>query len=79
MEGLALLYVMYSTLLAPVDWRRFSIVFLVVFSPLILSGIVLDATGFVLLESLGEILSMSLILGFTHIRLKEYISVAAPE
>ena len=79
MEGVALLYVLYTTLKAPPDWQRFSIVFLLVFSPLILSGIVLDATGFVFLESLGEISSMSLILGFVHIRLKNYANVIASE
>lgn len=74
MEGTALLYVLYCTLKAQVEWQRFSIIFLIVFSPLILSGVVLDATGVRHIESLGEILSMSLILGFAHIRLKAYLT-----
>jgi len=72
MEGTALLYVLYQTLIAKREWQRFSSVFLVVFSPLILSGIVLDAIGAGYFESLGEIISMSLILGFVHFRLREY-------
>jgi predicted membrane channel-forming protein YqfA (hemolysin III family) len=72
MEGTALAYVFLCTLVAEPKWRKFSIVLFIVLTPLILSGIVLDAVGVRHLESIGEILSMSALLAYVHVQLKQY-------
>lgn len=73
MEGLALLYVFIQTIIAKSEWRSVSIYLFIVLMPLIFSGVVLDAVGVRLLESIGEIISMSLLLAFVHARFKRYI------
>lgn len=66
-EGTACLYVAFCFLnKAPKDLRIYSILLALAMVPLIFSGLVLDIAHIPMMEQMGEIASMSLLLGFVH-------------
>ncbi len=65
-EGTACLYVVYCFFKAPKDLRIHAILLALAMVPLFFCGLVLDIADFPMMEQIGEIASMSLLLGFVH-------------
>jgi hypothetical protein len=67
LEGIALLFVFARWLAAPRDLQRHSVALVLVMTPLVFSGIVLDALPWHQAEKIGQMLGASLVLAFVHI------------
>lgn len=65
-EGLTLLYVCWRFIKAPPDLRRVSIYLFLALCPLILCSLLLDLLAPPLVEDLGEMISVSILLGCVH-------------
>jgi hypothetical protein len=76
-EGSALLYVVIRYFGAPADLRRYSRQLILALAPLVICGLVLDNVYLPNLEQYGEMLAMTLLLGFVH-RQHRLRAAAAP-
>ncbi len=65
-EGLTLLYVCWHFVKAPPDLRKVSIFLFLALCPLILCSLLLDLLAPPLVEDLGEMISVSILLGCVH-------------
>jgi hypothetical protein len=65
-EGLTLLYVFWRFIQAPRDLRKVSICLFLALCPLILCSLLLDLLAPPLVEDLGEMISVSILLGCVH-------------
>lgn len=65
-EGTVCLYIAFCFIKAPRDLQVYSVLLALAMVPLVFCGIVLDIAHFPFSEDIGEIASMSLLLGFVH-------------
>jgi hypothetical protein len=65
-EGSVCLYVLFRHIQAPADLRAYSWGLALALAPLLLIGVLLDILPFHTLEQPGEMVAMSILLGFVH-------------